>query len=213
MEPFIRSDQFHFIKRQAQILINGHSSVNDRNVLQALKGLSSDKTYGRFEDLTDEQRALLEPIASVHDKTSAELFLENIEAFVIPFKTVTQDHVKRLFPKVKKLKVPSLHETDLRELTYLSWEDKGTNRKYIVTERNGKLSGVYGTFTPIYQKGICAICNGLEEVGMFLSETKGAVQGTFTKRGNYICQDSDICNQNLMDYTELHDFIDHIQKK
>ncbi|MFE7150024.1 elongation factor G-binding protein, partial [Heyndrickxia sporothermodurans] len=35
MEPFIRNDQFNFIKDQALVLANSHASVNDKAVLSA----------------------------------------------------------------------------------------------------------------------------------------------------------------------------------
>ncbi len=40
-----------------------------------------------------------------------------------------------------------------------------------------------------------------------MSETKGAVLGTFTKRGNYICRDSLKCNENMISLQKLEEFI------
>jgi hypothetical protein len=59
---------------------------------------------------------------------------------------------------------------------------------------------------------MCALCNRFEELGMFICETKGSVQGIFIKRGNYICQDSQKCNQNMINLEKLHAFIDHIKR-
>lgn len=49
MEPFIRNDQYNFIKYQTQVLINGHASVNDTGVLNALKSLSAEKVMGLLQ--------------------------------------------------------------------------------------------------------------------------------------------------------------------
>lgn len=38
-------------------------------------------------------------------------------------------------------------------------------------------------------------------------EVKGPQQGTFVKRGNYICQDPQACNKNITTLDQLHDFI------
>ena len=48
-----------------------------------------------------------------------------------------------------------------------------------------------------------------EQVSMFLSEVKGSHSGdgTYIKRGNYIFQDSETCNQNLISRVNLHEFI------
>lgn len=210
MEPFIRSDQYNFIRTQTQVLMNGHLSVNDRNVLHALKLITIEKVLQLFDDISDEQKQLLNPILNVEDRAGAEEFLSQVEPYVIPFKNVTEQTIKKLFRKAKKLKVPSLEEIELKELSYLGWNDIGSNKKYIVAEYDHKLIGLQGTFRNSSQKGICALCNGFEEVGLFVSESKGSEKGTFTKRGNYICQDSQTCNHNLTSLDKLHDFIERL---
>ena len=72
--------------------------------------------------------------------------------------------------------------------------------------------GLHGTIKPTNKKGICAICSRFEEVGMFMSETKGTVQGTFIKKGNYICLDSMKCNQNITTLDKMNDFIERLNK-
>jgi Holliday junction resolvasome RuvABC DNA-binding subunit len=207
MEPFIRSDQYNFIKMQTKILVSGHSTVNDVGVLHALKSLSIEKVLNLFSNINDDQKQLLDPIVHIKDKEDAGEFLIQLKPYVLPFKTVTEQTIKKLFPKAKKLKVPSLENMDRKELSYLGWKDKGSNKKYIVAERDNKLIGLQGTIKSANQKGICTLCNRHEEVEMFISESRGTTQGTFIKRGNYICQDSQICNQNITELDKLHDFI------
>ncbi|WP_163102499.1 FusB/FusC family EF-G-binding protein [Peribacillus alkalitolerans] len=212
MEPFIRSDQYNFINAQTQLLMNGHSTVNDKNVLRALKTLATEKVFNLFTDMNDEQTQLLNPISHVENHVDAEIYLTQIHPFVIPFKKVSEQTIKKLFPKAKMLKVPILENIDWKEISYLGWNDKGTNRKYMVALYQNKLIGLHGSFRLSNHKGICALCNRFEELGMFISETKGSVQGTFIKRGNYICQDSQKCNQNMINLEKLHAFIDHIKR-
>jgi hypothetical protein len=212
MEAFIKSYQYNFIKKQTQILINGHSSVNDMDVLNTLKAIAKEKVLNLFIDISDEQKRLLNPVHKVEDKADAEKFLSELKPYVIPFKQLTEQILKKLFPKAKKLKLPSLENVDLKEITYLGWEDKGSNKKYIVTDYQNKLIGLQGSFRYVNKKGICALCNGLEELGMFLSEKKGTGIDTFIKRGNYICQDSLKCNQNLTTGDKLGEFIMGLSK-
>ncbi|MFD0771336.1 FusB/FusC family EF-G-binding protein [Bacillus sp. CGMCC 1.60114] len=212
MEAFIRSDQYNFIKSQAYILVNGHATANDRGVIAALKSLAIEKVLHAFENLTDEQKELIDMILTVENKEGAESFLFKLTPYVIPFQEVTQQTLKKLFPKAKKLKLPAMEEINMKETSYLSWIDKGTNRKFIITRNNNKLVGIQGTFQSINKKGICALCHRHEELGMFLVEIKGDVQGTFVKKGNYICQDSIVCNQNMTSLDKLYDFIERLRK-
>jgi hypothetical protein len=214
MEPFIRSDQYHFIKQQLKQLINGHATVNDQKVLNALKSLVHDKVQGLFTRLNEDQSRVLSPITDIQDSTNAEAYLILIKPYVIPFRTIKEQDIKKLFPKAKKLKVPSLGGIDYQELTYLGWIDSGSNKKYIVIEFHDKLIGINGTFSNNSQKGICALCNRHEQVSMFLSLVKGKMsgEGAYIKRGNYICQDSEKCNQNLITLDKLHEFIELLSK-
>ncbi|WP_144511864.1 FusB/FusC family EF-G-binding protein [Bacillus sp. FJAT-22090] len=208
MNPFIRNDQFNFIKNQTQGLINGHATVNDQAVLRALKTLTSEKVLSLFENLNEEQKKLLQAISDVKEKADAETFLEQIKGMVVPFKEITEPSIKKLFPKVKKLKVPSLEEIDFKEISYLGWTDKGSNKKFLVVEHNNKIVGISGGYKNSNKKGICTLCNRFEEIGMFTSAAKGTTQDAFIKRGNYICQDSQECNHNITSLDKLHDFVE-----
>lgn len=208
--PFIRTDQYNFIRVQARKLVNGHSTAKDEGVIKALQSLVLENILALFPDINEEQAKLIEQIIEIHDKEMAEKFLAKLKQYVIPF-NVTELGVRKLFPKVKKLSVPALDKMDLKNVVYLSWVDTGANKKYIVTSSDNKLTGVHGSFTPANKKGICALCNGLEEVGMFLAELKGKEQGTFTKRGNYICGDTQKCNENLTSIDKLNEFLEHLK--
>ena len=43
-------------------------------------------------------------------------------------------NIKKLFPKAKKLKLPDMEEIDMKEISYLSWIDKGSSRKFIIAK-------------------------------------------------------------------------------
>ncbi|MBS2967929.1 FusB/FusC family EF-G-binding protein [Metabacillus sp. KIGAM252] len=207
MEPFIRTDQYHYIKSQAQNLVNGHATANDQGVLKAVRELARENVLNLME-LNEEQQELLLPITEIKERGDAELFTAAVKSYVIPFPELTEAAIKRTFPKAKKLKAPAMEELDLKELTYLSWIDKGSDKMFIIAPYKGKLKGLQGTYDRFHKKGICTICHGYEEIGMFMTEIKGKVQGTFVKRGNYICRDSLNCNQNLTSLDRLEDLFE-----
>jgi hypothetical protein len=213
MEPFIKNDQYNFIKAQTKVLVSGHLNASDPGVLKAMKALTLEKVMSLVPDPSIEQRDLLEPVVSIKDKQDAELFLARLKPFVIPFREgkLSEKTLQKLFPKVKKLKLPNLESINLREITYLGWNDIGQERKYIVTDMNGKLTGIRGMFKNHSQKGICTICHSISDIGLFMTESKAAANGTFKNRGNYICQDSQICNHNLQSEEKLHEFVEHLQ--
>ena len=95
MEAFIRSDQYNFIKSQAYILANGHATANDRGVIQALKSLAIEKIIHVFENLTDEQKELIDTVLTVQNR-DAESFLMKINPYVIPFQEVTAQTLKTI---------------------------------------------------------------------------------------------------------------------
>jgi hypothetical protein len=175
VEPFIRADQFQFIKRQAEQLVNGYASVNDKKVLNALKSLVFDKVTSLFIDLSVEHQQLVEQIVAVEDSLKADKYLSSLKPYVIPFKKVTEQTVKKLFPKAKKLKLPSfLNGMDSQEVSYLGWNDLGSNKKYLIAHQAKGFIGLEGTFTPSGKKGICTICSRHSQVGLFMSEIKCA---------------------------------------
>jgi hypothetical protein len=207
MDAFIRNDQYNFIKYQTQVLINGYTTVNDLGVLHALKSLVRDKVLNLFEELSPQQVIVIEKIIDIKDSDHAEDFLTELREYAIPFRNVNETTLKKMFPKVKKLKMPALKELDYKELSYLGWNDYGQESKYIVAELDGKLKGFKGTFKNSSKKGICAICHTFSSVGLYVSQSKKTSHGTFVKKGNYICQDSMECNGKLKDLKKLEDFI------
>lgn len=211
MEPFMRSDHYHFIKNQARILVNGHATVNDESVLKALTELTKEKVIQLFNKLDADQKKLLESIAEITDKEQASIFYSQLKPYVIPFPELDEQALKKIFPKVKKLKVPNLAQTDLKETSYIRWYDASANKVYLIVQKEGKLTGVRGTLRSESLKSICTLCNGREEVALFMSESKKTSRGTSVKKGNYICRNSESCNRNIQALDKLHEFIDRLK--
>lgn len=209
-EQFLRNDQYNFIKRQIQQLVNGHATVNDQHVIGALESLSIEKVHDLFTDLTDWQRQILDQIVEIKDKEEAEQLLSVLESYIIPFNRPSEQKMKKLFPKVKKLKLPT-EGLDYNKMTFLSFDDIGTKRRYIVAPTQKGMVGLSGTYEETNVKQICAICNRLTNVCMFMTKTKGEIMGTYTKKGNYICRDTEDCNHSIAALDKLYDFVKNIR--
>ncbi|MFU1789544.1 hypothetical protein ACM3BO_13340 [Mammaliicoccus sciuri] len=95
----------------------------------------------------------------------------------------------------------------------MGWNDSGKQKKFIVLYEDDKLIGVSGDLSPTIKPGICSICKKESNVSMFLSTTKSKGDGTYTKNGNYICHDSEHCNQQLDQLNGLYEFIHTVKTK
>ncbi|BCE07322.1 FusB/FusC family EF-G-binding protein [Bacillus paralicheniformis] len=209
---FIRNDQYNFIKFQTDSLVQGHANINDENVLDALKCNALDQVFNLFPDLSSDQKSLLQKMAEVEDSGEAMRFLAELKPHVIPFQRITVKTAKKLFSKVKKLKTPDFEQMDFSGYSYLGWNDAGSGRKYMIVDAGGKLTGIHGTIKSSNKKGICAICNRTEEIGLFMARVKSGKE-TYTDRGNYICCDSETCNQNVMTLDHLNHFVAQLTKE
>lgn len=210
-KAFIRNDQYNFIKDQTKILVAGQASVNDAEILNVLRHLAHEKVYKLFPSLTEEQKKILNPLVQVKELGDAEAFLGQLQPYIIPFKAVSDQGLQKLFPKAKKFKGPKLERINFSRTSYLAWTES-SSQMYLVADENDRLIGVQGSFTRSEKQGICTICNHHSRVGMFIAKTKSSGQDQFIKRGNYICQDSAACNENVNTLDRLNEFIGQFQK-
>lgn len=208
---FINVEQYQFVKKQAKKVLNTYITTKDPQVIQAVQALVTQEINEKLGDMSVEHVLLLQPILKIETTEQLEQFISDLKQYVEPFEISSEAAIKRLFLKDKKLKIPALEKVDLREITYLSWIDSGTNRKYIVYWENGVLKGVRGVFSHSDKKGICSICNQLTKVGLLMVSKSGTSLGTYIKRGNYICADSEICNNGLSERHRLIDFVNNLQ--
>lgn len=205
---FMNVEQYQFVKKQSKKILSAYTSSKDQNVIQAIQALAQEEINDKLNFSDVEQQLLLQPIFDLRTKEQMENFIVDIKQYVEPFKRPTENELKKLFPKDKKLRIPNLDEIDWKEITYLSWVDSGTNRKYIVYREGEKLKGLRGVFSNVEKVGICTVCNRQAKVGMLMTSKSGTILGTYTKRGNYICEDSLACNEALTDISKLNNFVE-----
>ena len=208
INPFIENNQYNFIIKQATNISRAAHSVNDKDVKHTFIYSALDKVFALFSDLNAEQEALLQEIVTLDSKVALEQYKEKLAAYCLPFTELTDAKIKKLFRKVKKLNYPELTVENVRNLTYFSWHDAGSNQKFIVRELDGKLVGVHGRFVPSSKKGICHFCNSHAEVGLLTVDIKlkGAAMN-YRALGNYFCSDSTKCNQQITDTEKLDTFL------
>ncbi|MFD1420106.1 FusB/FusC family EF-G-binding protein [Lactiplantibacillus songbeiensis] len=212
MKPTITTYQYTYITQQVDNLVSAELSVNDKQVLAAV--------LAKILDHITPLLPMNEPVAQTFvtqlqaerlTRAKAAKLIAPLVPLVIPFPQLTPKQLEKLFRKVKKLKQPSWSAMHLHEMTYLGWNDGGSQKKYLVAPYQGRLIGIQGELAPQTVKGVCAICQTIGNVALFLSTTKSSGLGAYTKKGNYICRDSAQCNRQLTDPQPLADFLTVVQ--
>jgi hypothetical protein len=212
MQPTIQPFQFNIIKEQVYVLINTYTSVNDSATVKTVQALCREKVSSLFIEEPAVVNDLMETVMDRRlTRARAEKYLDELKEAVIPFKEPSTPQVTKALRKVKKLKIPDWESLDLRNHTYVGWNDAGTQKKFILAYHDNKLIGVHGTLSPTIIKGVCSICQNISNVSMFLATTKSGGDGTYTKKGNYICHDSEICNHQLTQPDYLEAFMENVK--
>ncbi|MBC1660390.1 FusB/FusC family EF-G-binding protein [Listeria welshimeri] len=214
MKEFIEPYQYNFIKYQLANVSRAYRSANDTSTLKALKSLTEEKINELFPaNVLEGHKELFSELHTITSTKEAEPFLEDLKDYVIPFVSPSDVKLKKIFAKTKKLKIPTWSKLDLRDYTFYGWNDIAQQRKYIVTYEDGNLVGVQGTISNEIQKGVCTICHTHSKVSLFMAKTRSASDGIYTTNGNYICHDSDVCNQQIKDRETLDEFIEVVKKR
>ncbi|MBM7568785.1 FusB/FusC family EF-G-binding protein [Paenibacillus sacheonensis] len=211
-QPFIRNHQYNEIKKRIGQLQNACNTVSDKKVVEAVRNDTEMMINGLFLEATDQQKQLLGNLDQLHGTADFQRYLQALEPYVIEeYAQVTDNQLKKLFPKIKKLKLPDLEAADSRFATYLGWTDIAVNRLFIVYELGGKLVGFEGKYTPTNKKGVCFLCSKHTEVALFTAVTKwkpaGVSSDYYRAIGNYMCVNSEVCNRNITSVDVLETFI------
>ena len=208
----LKPNEYWYCKQQVSELVSAYHSVNDKQTIGTLQTLIQGKT-GEFFDRDPLLAAYWEQFLDTSlTRDKMDKLFEEMKRFVIPMDAPSTKQIEKSFRKVKKMQFPELESTDFRELSYLGWNDSGTNRKYLIRKIDGRFNGAHGSFSTDVQKGHCAICNQISTVAFFLATTKSSGDGTYTKKGNYICTDSAQCNRQVTQLDTLDRFWETVTK-
>ncbi len=214
-ERFIKNEQFNFISKQVAWIKDSTKQHLPANVLATVCDLSNEKILNCIPNLTAGQKDILD-FSKLITVEEYEQKLEQLANYLIPFPTINEQQLRKLFPKSKKLKLPDLSNVDLTRVTYLSWNDSRSNKKHILYELEGQLVGIECTFLPSTKKNICSICHSHAEVTHFSTITKAKKLNNpdyYKSIGNLICTNSSECNKKITDVTYLKDFLEESLRK
>ncbi|WP_284035727.1 FusB/FusC family EF-G-binding protein [Neobacillus sp. 114] len=208
-EKFIKNEQLNYIKKQIAVIRDSTKKNVPQNVLAAVIDLANAKISDLFPNATLEQQEMLDLSRLKTDK-EYEQYIQHLSDYLLPFPKITEQQLKKMFPKQKKLKMPDLSNIDHSQLTYLSWNDLRSNKKFIVYELEGKMVGIECEFAPTSKKNLCSFCNCFGEVAYFSTVTKAKKSKNpdyYKSIGNLICADSRECNKNITDVEYLTTFL------
>jgi hypothetical protein len=208
-EKFIKNEQVNFIKKQIDLIKDSRKKNVPPNVLAAVIDLAHAKIIDLFPNATREQQVMLD-LSKLKTDHEYQRYIEHLSEYTLLFPTITEQQLKKMFPKQKKLKLPDLSNIDHSRLTYLSWNDLRSNKKFIVYEVDGKMVGIECEFTPTSKKNLCSFCNCFGEVAYFSTVTKAKKPKNpdyYKAIGNLICADSSECNKRIMNVDYLTTFL------
>ncbi|MFS0824666.1 FusB/FusC family EF-G-binding protein [Bacillus sp. 1P02SD] len=207
-EKFIKNEQFNFITKQIDLINDSIKKNVPQNVLAAVIDLANAKILDLFPNVSLEQQEML-VLSRLKTEKEYEQYIQHLSDYVLPFPKITEQQLKKMFPKQKKIKLPDLSNIDHNQWTYLSWNDLGYNKKFIVYELEGKMAGIECEFTPTSKKNLCSFCNSFGEVAYFSTVTKAKKSKNpdyFKSIGNLICVDSSKCNKKITNVEYLSGF-------
>lgn len=213
MEKQLYPYQFNYIKERIAHLINVYNSVNDINTIASIQETTREQILNTFQRVDPSIQLEIEKLMNYQlSKMQAEKILSTLQGYVLPFEHPSKKQVDKVFRKVKKLKTPLISNEVLLESTFIGWNDVASNKKYIIYYNDfGNLDGFYGDISNQTVKGFCSICNKESRVTLFMRKTRTTSDGQYTKKGDYICFDSTVCNQQISDLSYFYHFLNKIQ--
>ncbi|EGT3616010.1 elongation factor G-binding protein [Clostridium perfringens] len=208
MKPFIKKQDFNFIKKCTEDLHGTLRNCVDPNIIETNKAYINEKIINRFSDLSDEEKDLID-INKITDPLHIDKYLEDLNEYVYGMSAIKSTQLTKLFRKEKKLKIPDLDFENSKKV-YLGWIDEGSRKLFLAYNLDGKLTGM-SCKIPSYNSSnnhICTLCNhiGNDTEVAFVSavcKTSNPEQGTYRSIGFDICLDSEKCNERITSTDKL----------
>jgi hypothetical protein len=211
IQPFISNHQYNLIRRQAERLLQARKTVTDPKVVEAVCCSVLLAIAEEFPAATESHKQALDAVSAVTTAGELQVYLQSLQPYMAAFPQLTDKALKKLFPKVKKLRGPNLEALDRRYVTYIGWADIAMNKMFLVYDLLGQLVGIEGNLTPVGKKSVCFVCNRYEEVALVSAVTKSrpahASPDYYKSVGNYMCVDSSVCNRNITNVAALEKFV------
>lgn len=212
MNPFIKKQDYNYIKKCLFDLNNTLRNCNDKKIVEATKLYLNEKILNIFSDLSEEQKNLLD-INGITDSLYINPYLSKLNDYVYGMPKITNAQLKKLFKKEKKLKFPDL-EIQNTPKVYLGWIDYSIRKLLIAYNMNGKLIGMACRLpnTNSNNTNVCTLCNhiGPENEVAFVSpicKSNKSGEDYYRSIGFHICLDSNKCNERIVSIEKLEDLL------
>lgn len=100
MNPFIKKQDYNYIKKCLFDLNNTLRNCNDKKIVEATKLYLNEKILSIFSDLSEEQKNLLD-INGITDSLYINTYLSKLNDYVYGMPKITNAQLKKLFKKEK----------------------------------------------------------------------------------------------------------------
>lgn len=215
LERFIENHQFNYIREQVETIRDSRKKSLPSSVVQVVIDLANAKIAFLFPEATPARLSMLD-VSKLKTDEAYDRFIDELRPHVRSFPQVSEQQVKKMFPKQKKLRLPNEANLNMNRTSYLSWNDLRSNRKYILCEKDHQLIGIECKASANTKRNICAFCNQLAEVSYCVTITKAkqAKNPDYYKAiGTYICTDSASCNEKMTNLDPLMTFVETALKE
>ncbi|GAK00635.1 FusB/FusC family EF-G-binding protein [Geomicrobium sp. JCM 19055] len=213
MEAFIRNDQYNEWKYQVNKLVYNQATLIDNDVIKAVQSLAIERITDQFVSLSTEQERLITLTTQLNDEGDAQLFLDQLALLIIPFPAINNTQITQLFPKAKLGRI-SIQESERKFSSYISWDDTGQQKRYIIAYVDHKHVGIEGRLHTRTVHGVCSICNHHAPTRQFTTSYKErGDEGNYTSYSQYVCSDTRECNENIRALDHLYTFISKMTKQ
>ncbi|WP_315065980.1 FBP domain-containing protein [uncultured Clostridium sp.] len=215
MKAFIKKHKYNYIKKCLYDLNNAYNSSVDDNIIQATKLYINEKILNIFQDLSEEEKTLLD-ITKINNPLYIDAYLAKLDEYVYGMPKIPNAHINKLFKKEKKLKLPSIDVQDSKNV-YLGWIDEPTQKLFVAYNMNEKLIGMTCKITNSASNNshMCVLCNniGRENDVAFVSavcKTSNSGEGAYKSIGFDICLDSKKCNDRISSIEKLEKILKEV---
>ncbi|MDQ0416942.1 hypothetical protein J2Z48_001114 [Croceifilum oryzae] len=203
LKPYERN----FIRQQLHHLIQTVYFVGDFRTLRAIEEAVEIKIGEVIHRLNPEVKDLFQNVSRFRGQDEVNDFMKLLSPYVEKFPMVTSSQIRKLFPKVKKMNIPDFENMDDFTFGYLGWRDVGTQSLYLVYYEEGEFYGLACRYTPLpgNKSSFCCLCNQSRagnQIGLVTTKRSHELVS-----GNYMCLDSQACNQDLTDMSKLREFM------
>ena len=215
MKAFIKKHEYNYIKKCLYDLNNAFRNCIDIDTVETTKAYIQDKILNIFDNLSDEERDLLD-ISKITDSLHISPYLTKLDEYTYGMPNITASQISKLFRKEKKLKLPDLNKDDSKNV-YLGWIDQSIRKLLVVYNMDSKFIGMSCRIQNFNSNNtnICVLCNhiGGEDEVAFVSpicKTSNAGQDAYRSIGFHVCLDSEKCNERIVSTEKLEDILKNV---